>query len=261
MSHWSSNEQLVCGPTSKPNPSQANERVGPLVQDLESVLKGITSLLSLKVGRTEFHLAPHVPSYSPSLTPEMGGLLSRRTRATLTHANLRIILNKQEFIVSLGLKSSYLGHRMKRKSVSTVNDIIKWELFSSWFDLMQYSLHRTPPLTCLHMYNLVITLFISYTKWVASIVSPGWIITNMSFCSNSEPPDWSRAQNSLNIKIKLLITSKIGHDLEHSQIIKYNVSNSNWKSVAHWSSERIFLTIFLENSISKSRRFLRFQRR
>lgn len=164
MSHWSSNEQLVCGPTSKPNPSQANERVGPLVQDLESVLKGTTSLLSLKVGRSEFRLAPHVPSHSPSLTPEMGGLLSRRTRATLTHANLRIIPNKQEFMVSSGLKPSYLGYRMKRKSVSTVNDIIKWEWFSSWSDLMQYSLHRTPPLTCLHMYNLVITLFISYTK-------------------------------------------------------------------------------------------------
>ena len=163
MSHWSSNEQLICGPTSKPNPSQANERVGPLVQDLESVLKGTTFLLSLKVGRSEFRLAPHVPSHSPSLTPEMGGLLNRRTRATLTHANLRIIPNKQEFIVSSGLTSSYLGHRMK-KSVSTVNDIIKWEWFSSWSDLMQYSLHRTPPLTWLHMYNLVITLFISYTK-------------------------------------------------------------------------------------------------
>ena len=144
MSHWSSNKQLVCGPTSKPNPSQANERVGPLVQDLESVLKGT--------------------SHSPSLTPKMGGLLSRRTRATLTHANLRIIPNKQEFMVSSGLKPSYLGYRMKRKSVSTVNDIIKWEWFSSWSDLMQYSLHRTPPLTCLHMHNLVIALFISYTK-------------------------------------------------------------------------------------------------
>ena len=164
MSHWSSNEQLVCGPTSKPNPSQANERVGPLVQDLESVLKGATFLLSLKMGRSEFHLAPHVPSHSTSLTPEMGGLLSRRTRATLTHANLRIILNNQEFMVSLGLKLSYQGYQMKKKSISTVNDIIKWEWFSSWSDLMQYSLHRTPPLTCLLMYNLVITLFISYTK-------------------------------------------------------------------------------------------------
>ena len=124
---------------------------------------GTTSLLSLKVGRSEFHLAPHVPSYSPSLTPEMGGLLSRQTRATLTHANLRIIQNKQEFIVSSGLRSSYLGHRMK-KLVSIVNAIIKWEWFSSWFDLIQYSLHRMPPLTCLHMYNLVITLFILYIK-------------------------------------------------------------------------------------------------
>ena len=162
-SHWSSNEQLVCGPTSKPNLSQANERVGPLVQDLELVLKGTTFLLSLKVGRSEFHLAPYVPIYSPSLTPEMGGLLSRRTRATLTHANLRIIPNKLKFMVSLGLRLSYLGHQMK-KSVSTVNDIIKWEWFSSWSDLMHYSLHRTPPPTCLRMYNLVITLFISYTK-------------------------------------------------------------------------------------------------
>ena len=171
MFHWSSYEQLVCGPTSKPNPYQANEWVGPLDQELESVLKGTTSLLSLKVGSSEFHLAPHVPSYSPSLTPEMGGLLSRRTRATLTHANLRIISNEQEFMVSSGLWSNYLGHRMKRKSVSTVNDIIKWEWFSSWSDLMQYSLHRTPSLTCLHMYNLVITLFISYKRWAASIVS------------------------------------------------------------------------------------------
>ena len=87
---------------------------GPLFKT-ESVLKGTTSLLSLKVGRSEFLLAPHVPSYSPSLTPEMGGLLSRRTQATLTHANLRIILNKQEFTVSYGLRSSYLGHRMKIK--------------------------------------------------------------------------------------------------------------------------------------------------
>ena len=164
MSHWSSNEQLVCGPTSKPNPSQANERVGPLVQDLESVLKGTTSLLSLKVGRSEFHLAPHVPSHSPSLTPEMGGLLRRWTRATLTHANLRIILKKQEFMVSSRLRSSDLGYQMKRKPVSTVNDNIKWEWFSSWSDLMQYSLHMTPPLTCLCMYNLVITLFMSSTK-------------------------------------------------------------------------------------------------
>ena len=94
MSHSSSNEQLVCGPTTKSNPSQANERVGSLVQDLELILKGTTSLLSLKAGRSEFHLAPYVPGYSPSLTPEMGGLLSRRTRVTLTHANLRIIPNK-----------------------------------------------------------------------------------------------------------------------------------------------------------------------
>ena len=164
MSHWSSNEQLICGPISKLNPSQAHERVGPLIQDLESVLKGTTSFLSLKVGRSEFHLAPHVPSHSPSLTPEMGGLLSWRTRATLTHANLRINPNKQEFMVSSRLKSSYLGHQMERKPVSTVNDIIKWEWFSLWSDLMQYSLHRTPPLTCFHMYNLVITLFMSYTK-------------------------------------------------------------------------------------------------
>ena len=116
---------MVCGPTSKPTPSQANERVGPFVQDLELVLKGTTSLLSLKVGRSEFHLAPHVPSNSPSLNLEMGGLLSRRSRATLTHANLWIIPNKQEFMVSSGLKPSYLGYRMKRKSVSIVNDIIK----------------------------------------------------------------------------------------------------------------------------------------
>ena len=128
----------------------ANERVGPLVQDLELVFEGTTSLLSLKAGRSEFHLTLYVPSYSHSLTPGMGGLLSRWTRATLTDANLRIIPNKQEFIVSLGLRSSYLGHRMK-KSVSTTNDIIKWERFSSWFDLMQYSLHRTPPLTCPHV--------------------------------------------------------------------------------------------------------------
>ena len=154
---------MVCGPTSKLNPSHANEWVGPLVKDLELVFKGTTSLLSLKVGRSEFHLVPHVPSYSPSLTPEMGGLLSWRTRATLTHENPSLIANKQEFIVSSGLRLNYLGHRMK-KSVSTVNDIIKWEWFSSWFNLMQYSLHMTPPLTCLHMYNLVITLFISYTK-------------------------------------------------------------------------------------------------
>ena len=115
------------------------------------------------MGRSEFHLAPYVPSYSPRLTPEMWGLFSWRTWATLTHVNLRIIPNKQEFMVSSELRSSYLGHRMK-KLVSTVNDIIKWECFSYWSDLMQYSLHRTPPLTCLHMYNLVITLFISYTK-------------------------------------------------------------------------------------------------
>ena len=98
--------------------------VRPLVQDLESVLKGTTSLLSLKAGTSEFYLAPYVPSYSPRLNPEMGGLLSRQTWATFTHANLRLIPNKQEFIVISGLMSSYQGHRMK-KSVSTVNDIIK----------------------------------------------------------------------------------------------------------------------------------------
>ena len=64
------------------------------VQDLGSLLKRTTSLLSLKAGRSEFYLAPYVPNYSPSLTLEMGGLLSRRSRATLTHANLRIIPNK-----------------------------------------------------------------------------------------------------------------------------------------------------------------------
>ena len=85
----------------------------------------ICSAYSLKVGRSEFHLALHVPSHSPSLTPKMGGLLSRRTGATLTHVNLRILSNKQEFMVSSGLKSSYLGYRMKRRSVSTVNGIIK----------------------------------------------------------------------------------------------------------------------------------------
>ena len=110
---------------------------------LEVSIKGTTSLLSLKVGRSEFRLAPHVPSHSPSLTPKMGGLLSRRTQATLTHANLRIIPNKQKFIVSSRLRSSYLGHWMK-KSVSTVNSIIKWEWVSSWSDLMQYSLHMCP---------------------------------------------------------------------------------------------------------------------
>ena len=115
---------MVCGSTSELNPSQANERVGTLIQDLESVLKGTTSLLSLKSGMSEFYLAPYVPNYSPSLTLEMGGLLSRRTRATLTNSNLRITPNKQEFIVSSGLRSSYLGHRME-KSVSKVNDIIK----------------------------------------------------------------------------------------------------------------------------------------
>ena len=87
-------QQLVCGPTTKSNPSQANERVGPLVQDLESVFKGTTSLLSIKAGRSEFHLTPYVPNYSPSLSLEMGGLLSLRTLATLTHTTLRIISDK-----------------------------------------------------------------------------------------------------------------------------------------------------------------------
>ena len=96
--------------------------MGPLIQDLGSVLKGTTSLLSLKVGRNEFYLAPYVPSYSPSLTLKMGGLLSRRTQGTLTHANVKIILNKQVFIVSSGLRLSYLGHRVK-KSVPTVNGL------------------------------------------------------------------------------------------------------------------------------------------
>ena len=139
MSHWSSNEPLVCGSNSKLNSSQANESVGSLVKDKKLVLKGTTSLLSLKVGRSEFHLAPYVPSYSPNFTPGMGGLLSRQTQDTLTHANLRIIPNKQKFMVSSGLRSSYLSHRMK-KPVSTVNNIIKWEWFSSLSDLMQYSL-------------------------------------------------------------------------------------------------------------------------
>ena len=50
----------------------------------------------------------------------MGGLLSHRTQVTLTHVNLRIILNKQEFIVNLGLRSSYLGHRVKKISLNSI---------------------------------------------------------------------------------------------------------------------------------------------
>ncbi|KAA0038386.1 hypothetical protein E5676_scaffold506G00600 [Cucumis melo var. makuwa] len=38
----------MISPTYKPNSSQANERVGSLVQDLDSVLKGTTDLLILK---------------------------------------------------------------------------------------------------------------------------------------------------------------------------------------------------------------------
>ena len=106
----SSNEQVVCSPTTKPNPSHPNERVCTHVQDPDSALKGTTSLLTLKWDRSEFHIAPYVPSSLPKPVPEMGGLLSQRYRAALTHADQRTSLNKQEFIVSSGLRSSYLGH-------------------------------------------------------------------------------------------------------------------------------------------------------
>ena len=49
------------------NRSQANERVGPLVQDLKSVLKGTTSLLFLKVGGVNSILHPTSPAIHPVL--------------------------------------------------------------------------------------------------------------------------------------------------------------------------------------------------
>ncbi|TYK16320.1 retrotransposon protein, putative, Ty3-gypsy subclass [Cucumis melo var. makuwa] len=70
------------------------------------------SRAACKWGRSEFHFAPYVPSYPLDLTPEMGGLLGQRYRAALTYADLRILLNEQKFIVSLGLRSSYLGEEI-----------------------------------------------------------------------------------------------------------------------------------------------------
>ena len=54
--------------SNKPNPSHPYEKVGPLVQDLETALKGTTSLLALKAGRSELHLA-HL--MSPAIYPEL----------------------------------------------------------------------------------------------------------------------------------------------------------------------------------------------
>ena len=50
---------------------------GPFVQDLDSVFKGTTYLLTLKAGKSEFRLAPYVPNYPSNLTSEMGGLLGQ----------------------------------------------------------------------------------------------------------------------------------------------------------------------------------------
>ena len=47
LSHKSTIEQLGQGTTYKSDPSQANKRVGLIVQDLDSVLKGTTFLLTL----------------------------------------------------------------------------------------------------------------------------------------------------------------------------------------------------------------------
>ncbi|TYK30622.1 hypothetical protein E5676_scaffold84664G00370 [Cucumis melo var. makuwa] len=58
------------------NPSRTNEKVGPLVQDLDSVLKGTTYLLSQKwVGVNSVLHPMSLTSYLLGLNLEMGGLL------------------------------------------------------------------------------------------------------------------------------------------------------------------------------------------
>ncbi|KAA0047518.1 gag-protease polyprotein [Cucumis melo var. makuwa] len=77
------------------NPSRANEKVGPLVQDLDSVLKGTTYLLSQKWVGVNFHLAPYVPSYPLGIP-----LGSPKTRDVPTR--LQIVLVRKR--TSLGVE-------------------------------------------------------------------------------------------------------------------------------------------------------------
>lgn len=51
------------------------KRVGPIIQDLKSVLKGTTFLLTLEASRDEFHFTPYVLSYPLGFTSEIGSLL------------------------------------------------------------------------------------------------------------------------------------------------------------------------------------------
>ena len=81
--------------------------MGPLVQDLDSVLKRTTYLLSLKWVGVNYVPALHVPSYPLDLTPDMGGLLGQCYLAVVTYADLWIILCEQKFIVSLELRLSF----------------------------------------------------------------------------------------------------------------------------------------------------------
>ena len=123
MSHWSTIEQLVYGPTYKPNPFRVNERVGLLVQDLDSVLKRTTYLLTLK-GMSEFCLTLYVPSHPPDITSKLGGLSGQRHWAVIAYTYLRIISCEQKLIVSLGLKLSYLGHYNQNSQFYIFNNVI-----------------------------------------------------------------------------------------------------------------------------------------
>ncbi|KAA0047869.1 hypothetical protein E6C27_scaffold133G001380 [Cucumis melo var. makuwa] len=91
------------------NPSRANEKVGPLVQDLDSVLKGTTYLLSQKWVGVNSVLHPMSLAIHSVLSPKWEAL-GQRQKVARTYEDLRILSNEQKFIVSSGLRSSYLGH-------------------------------------------------------------------------------------------------------------------------------------------------------
>ncbi|TYK20333.1 hypothetical protein E5676_scaffold228G00210 [Cucumis melo var. makuwa] len=57
----------MISPTYKPSPSGANDRVGSLVQDLDSVLKRTTYLLTLKRVGANYVLSPMSLAIHPAL--------------------------------------------------------------------------------------------------------------------------------------------------------------------------------------------------
>ncbi|KAA0054446.1 hypothetical protein E5676_scaffold552G00950 [Cucumis melo var. makuwa] len=83
---------------------------GPYVQDLDSVLKGTTYLLTLKWVGVNSILLPMFPTIHLSLSLKWKAYWGNANELPFTYADLRIISCEQEFTVSSGLRLSYLGH-------------------------------------------------------------------------------------------------------------------------------------------------------